>query len=62
MSINDSGRLRQQLDSANRQCATLRSKAAKQRNEIARLTKAIEELQEMNKRLENELKWMKGET
>lgn len=62
MSINDSGRLRQQLDSANRQCATLRSKAAKQRNEIARLTKAIEELQEMNKRLENEIKWMKGES
>lgn len=62
MSINDSGRLRQQLDSSNRQCATLRSKAAKQRNEIARLTKAIEELQEMNKRLENEIKWMKGET
>ena len=62
MSIDDSGRLRQQLDSANRQSATLRSKAAKQRNEIARLTKAIEELQEMNKRLENEIKWMKGET
>jgi predicted nucleic acid-binding Zn-ribbon protein len=62
MSINDSGRLRQQLDSANRQCATLRSKAAKQRNEIARLTKAIEELQSEKAKLIAEIKWMKGET
>jgi predicted nucleic acid-binding Zn-ribbon protein len=62
MSIDDSGRLRHQLDSANRQCATLRSKAAKQRNEIARLTKAIEELQSEKAKLIAEIKWMKGET
>jgi predicted nucleic acid-binding Zn-ribbon protein len=61
MSIDDSGRLRHQLDSANRQCATLRSKAAKQRNEIARLTKLVEELQDANKKLTADLKWLRGE-
>ena len=61
MSINDSGRLRQQLDSSNRQCAALRSKAAKQRSEIARLTKLVEELQNDNKKLNIDLKQMRGE-
>lgn len=43
------------------ECATLRSKRAKQRNEIARLTQRVEELVEANKKLVDEIKWMRGE-
>ena len=61
MSIDDSGPLRHKLYSAYRESAKLRSKAAKQRNEIARLTKLVEELQDANKKLTADLKWMRGE-
>jgi len=61
MAVREAARSKQQVDSLERQLATLRSKAAKQRNEVARLTKAVEELQEMNKRLTAQIKWMRGE-
>ena len=62
MAVREAARSKQQVGSLERQLATLRSKAAKQRNEVARLTKAVEELQETNKRLTAQIKWMRGET
>lgn len=62
MAVREAARSKQQVDSLERQLATLRSKAAKQRNEVARLTKAVEELHETNKRLTAQIKWMRGET
>ena len=41
--------------------ATLKSKAAKQRNEIARLTQALEVATEEKRRAVDDLKWMRGE-
>lgn len=41
--------------------ATLKSKAARQRNEIARLTQALEVATEEKRRAVDELKWMRGE-
>ena len=61
MAVREAARSKQQVDSLERQLATIRSKAAKQRNEVARLTKAVEELQETNKRLTAQIKWMRGE-
>ena len=61
MAVREAARSKQQVDSLERQLATIRSKAAKQRNDVARLTKAVEELQETNKRLTAQIKWMRGE-
>jgi len=62
MAVNDAARSKQQMDSLNRQNAALRSKAHKQRNEIARLNHFIEEIQKENQKLLAQIKWMKGET
>ena len=40
----------------------LRSKMAKQRNEIARLTQALEQCAAEKAKLLSDLKWMRGET
>ena len=42
--------------------SALQSKAATQRNEIARLTQLVESLRANNKKLTSDLKWMRGET
>jgi len=42
--------------------SALQSKAATQRNEIARLTQLVEGLRASNKKLTSDLKWMRGET
>lgn len=42
--------------------ATLRSKVAKQRNEIARLTQALEKVTADKLKLLSDIKWMRGET
>jgi len=42
--------------------ATLRSKIAKQRNEIARLTQLNEKLMAEKAKLLSDIKWMRGET
>ena len=48
-------RLSQQYDK-------LQAKAAKQRNEVARLTQLVEKLREDNRKLLSDIKWMRGET
>jgi len=48
------GRLKQQFDK-------LQAKANKQRNEIARLTQAVEQLQKDKASLLADLKWIRGE-
>jgi ABC-type transporter Mla subunit MlaD len=52
----------EELQRLKKSFADLQSKSAKQRNEIARLTQAVERLQEDKAKLFNDLKWIKGET
>lgn len=61
MAVHEAARAKQQLDSLNRKYAALQSKAAQQRNEIGRLTRAIECLAKDNKKMLADLKWMRGE-
>jgi len=61
MAVHEAARAKQQLDSLNRKYAALQSKAAQQRNEIGRLTRAIESLTKDNKKMLADLKWMRGE-
>jgi hypothetical protein len=48
-------------DLLNQENNRLRSKLAKQRNEIARLTQALEKLTEEKAKLLSDVKWMRGE-
>jgi len=43
------------------EATTLKSKMAKQRNEIARLTQLVEQLQTEKAKLLSDLKWIRGE-
>jgi prefoldin subunit 5 len=52
----------EELQRLKKSFADLQSKSAKQRNEIARLTQAVERLQKDKAKLINDLKWIKGET
>jgi peptidoglycan hydrolase CwlO-like protein len=48
-------------DLLNQENNRLRSKLAKQRNEIARLTQSLEKLTEEKAKLLSDIKWMRGE-
>lgn len=61
MAVREAARSKQQVDSLERQLATIRSKSHKQRNEIARLSQFIEEIQKENQKLLAQIKWMRGE-
>ncbi len=45
-----------------KELAKLQSKLAKQRNEIARLTQALEKCAAEKAKLLSDIKWMRGET